>query len=56
MIDEESDQNGLEITKQGREYDMAIAVFGLSMAAFIPALIMYVRIVRNEPVLNDESE
>ena len=56
LIDEESDQNGLEITKQGREYDMAIAVFGLSMAAFIPALIMYVRIVRNEPVLNDESE
>ena len=56
LIDEESDQNGLEITKQGREYDMAIAVFGLSMAAFIPALIMYVRIVRNEPVLDDESE
>ena len=56
LIDEESDQNGLEITKQGREYDMAIAVFGLSLAAFIPALIMYVRIVRNEPVLNDESE
>ena len=56
LIDEESDQNGLEITKQGREYDMAIAVFGLSMAAFIPALIMYVRIIRNEPVLNDESE
>ena len=56
LIDEESDQNGLEITKQGREYDMAIAVFGLSMAAFIPALIMYVRIVRNEPVLNNESE
>ena len=56
LIDEESDQNGLEITKQGREYDMAIAVFGLSMAALIPALIMYVRIVRNEPVLNDESE
>ena len=56
LIDEESDQNGLEITKQGREYDMAIAVFGLSMAAFIPALIMYVRSVRNEPVLNDESE
>lgn len=56
LIDEESDQNGIEITKQGREYDMAIAVFGLSMAAFIPALIMYVRIVRNEPVLNDESE
>ena len=56
LIDEESDQNGLQITKQGREYDMAIAVFGLSMAAFIPALIMYVRIVRNEPVLNDESE
>ena len=56
LIDGESDQNGLEITKQGREYDMAIAVFGLSMAAFIPALIMYVRIVRNEPVLNDESE
>ena len=41
LIDEESDQNGLEITKQGREYDMAIAVFGLSMAALIPALIMY---------------
>ena len=56
LIDEESDQNGLQITKQGREYDMAIAVFGLSMAAFIPALIMYVRIVRNEPVLDDESE
>ena len=56
LIDEESDQNGLEITKQGREYDMAIAVFGLSMAAFIPALIMYVRIVQKEPVLNDESE
>ena len=56
LIDGESDQNSLEITKQGREYDMAIAVFGLSMAAFIPALIMYVRIVRNEPVLNDESE
>tara|TARA_B100001996_G_scaffold6060_2_gene5142 strand:- start:8942 stop:9841 length:900 start_codon:yes stop_codon:yes gene_type:complete len=56
LIDEESNQNGIEITKQGREYDMAIAVFGLSMAAFIPALIMYVRIVRNEPVLNDESE
>ena len=56
LIDGESDQNSLEITKQGREYDMAIAVFGLSMAAFIPALIMYVRIVRNEPVLNNESE
>ena len=56
LIDGESDQNSLEITKKGREYDMAIAVFGLSMAAFIPALIMYVRIVRNEPVLNDESE
>ena len=41
LIDEESDQNGLEITKQGREYDMAIAVFGLSIAALIPALIMY---------------
>ena len=56
LIDGESDQNSLEITKQGREYDMAIAVFGLSMAALIPALIMYVRIVRNEPVLNNESE
>ena len=27
LIDEESDQNGLEITKQGREYDMACLLY-----------------------------
>jgi len=56
LIDEDSDESGLEIAKQGREYDMAIAVFGLSIAALIPALIMYARIVRTEPILSDESE
>jgi len=35
---------------------MAIAVFGLSMAALIPALIMYARTARNEPILSSESE
>jgi len=35
---------------------MAIAVFGLSMAALIPALIMYARIVRKEDNYSQESE
>ena len=56
LIDEDTDKSHEENENKGREYDMAIAVFGLSMAALVPALIMYARIVRKEPNLSDESE
>jgi hypothetical protein len=56
LIDEENGETRDEIQNKGREYDMAIAVFGLSMAALIPALIMYARIVRKEDNYNEESE
>jgi hypothetical protein len=56
LIDEKNDEIRDETKNNGREYDMAIAVFGLSMAALIPALIMYARIVRKEDNYNEESE
>ena len=56
LIDEGTDETREESKNKGRESDMAIAVFGLSMAALVPALIMYVRIVRKEPVFSNESE
>jgi hypothetical protein len=56
LIDDENDENPNETKNKGREYDMAIAVFGLSMAALIPALIMYARIVRKEDNYSQESE
>jgi hypothetical protein len=56
LIDENANEIHEESQNKGREYDMAIAVFGLSMAALVPALIMYARIVRKEPILSNESE
>ena len=56
LIDEDANDIPEENKNKGREYDMAIAVFGLSMAALIPALIMYARTVRKEPILSNESE
>ena len=56
LIDEDANDIPEENKNKGREYDMAIAVFGLSMAALIPALIMYARTVRKEPLLSNESE
>jgi hypothetical protein len=56
LIDEENGEIRDETKNNGREYDMAIAVFGLSMAALIPALIMYARIVRKEDNYSQESE
>lgn len=56
LIDEQNQDIYEETNRQGREYDTAIAVFGLSMAALIPALIMYARTVRNEPISSSESE
>ena len=56
LVDEGTDETHEESKNKGRESDMAIAVFGLSMAALVPAFIMYVRIVRKEPIFNDESE
>lgn len=56
LIDEDANDIPEENKNKGREYDIAIAVFGLSMAALIPALIMYARTVRKEPILSNESE
>ena len=56
LIDDQNEDIYYETDRQGREYDTAIAVFGLSMAALIPALIMYARTVQNEPVSSSESE
>ena len=56
LIDEDTNDIPEENKNKGREYDIAIAVFGLSMAALIPALIMYARTVRKEPLLSNESE
>ena len=56
LIDENTNEIDEEYKNKGREYDMAIAVFGLSMAALVPALIMYARTVRKEPILSNESE
>jgi len=56
LIDENANEIDEGIKNKGQEYDMAIAVFGLSMAALIPALIMYARTARNEPILSSESE
>jgi hypothetical protein len=56
LIDENTNEIDEENKNKGREYDMAIAVFGLSMAALVPALIMYARTVRKEPILSNESE
>ena len=56
LIDEDANDIPEENKNKGREYDIAIAVFGLSMAALIPALIMYARTVRKEPLLSNESE
>ena len=56
LIDENTNEIDEEYQNKGREYDMAIAVFGLSMAALVPALIMYARTVRKEPILSNESE
>ena len=56
LIDENANEIDEGNQNKGQEYDMAIAVFGLSMAALIPALIMYDRTARNEPILSSESE
>jgi hypothetical protein len=56
LIDENANEIDEGNKNKGQEYDMAIAVFGLSMAALIPALIMYARTARNEPILSSESE
>ena len=56
LIDEGANETRDETKHKGREYDMAIAVFGLSIAALIPALIMYARIVLKEPISSTESE
>ena len=56
LIDDENDETQNETQNKGREYDMAIAVFGLSIAALIPALIMYARIIRKEDNYSQESE
>ena len=42
--------------RQGGESDLAIAIFGLTLAAIIPALIMYVQTIRKQKNLVDESE
>ena len=56
LIDGENTETHEETQNKGRESDMAIAVFGLLLAAIVPALIMYARIVRKEPSLSRESE
>jgi hypothetical protein len=43
-------------SREGSEPDLAIAVFGLLLAAIIPAFIMYVQTVRKQKNLAGESE
>lgn len=42
--------------RQGGESDLAIAIFGLTLAAIIPAFIMYVQTMRKQKELVEESE
>ena len=42
--------------RQGGESDLAIAIFGLTLAAIIPAFIMYVQTMRRHKELVHESE
>ena len=42
--------------RQGGESDLAIAIFGLTLAAIIPAFIMYVQTMRRQKELVHESE
>ena len=56
LVDEGPNDSFPEQPKDGGEFDLAIAVFGLMLAAIIPAFIMYAQIVRKQKVLVDESE
>lgn len=56
LVDEGPNDSFPEQPKDGGESDLAIAVFGLMLAAIIPAFIMYAQIVRKQKVLVDESE
>ncbi len=56
LVDEGPNDFFPEQSKQGGESDLAIAVFGLMLAAIIPAFIMYVQTVRKQKNLADESE
>ena len=56
LVDEGPNDFFPEQSKQGGESDLAIAVFGLMLAAIIPAFIMYVQTVRKQGLPVDESE
>ena len=56
LVDEGPNNFFTEQPSNGGEPDLAIAVFGLLLAAIIPAFIMYIQTVRKEKVLVDESE
>jgi acyl-CoA synthetase (AMP-forming)/AMP-acid ligase II len=56
LVDEGPNDFFPEQSKQGGESDLAIAVFGLMLAAIIPAFIMYIQTARKSKALVDESE
>ena len=56
LVDEGPNDFFPEQSKKGGESDLAIAVFGLMLAAIIPAFIMYIQTARKSKALVDESE
>ena len=56
LVDEGPNDIFPEQSKKGADPDLAIAVFGLMLAAIIPAFIMYVQTVRKQKRPVDESE
>ena len=56
LVDEGPNDFFPEQSKKGGESDLAIAVFGLMLAAIIPAFIMYIQTARKSKELVDESE
>ena len=56
LVDEGPNDFFPEQSQQGGESDLAIAVFGLMLAAIVPAFIMYAQTVRKQKRPVDESE
>ena len=56
LVDEGPNNFFPEQPREGGESDLAIAVFGLMLAAIVPAFIMYVQAVRKQKAPTDESE